>query len=103
VQISQDKSIYLTCEHRLYFNEVWQNTFVSKAASGTLQSTLFAENQNIRKFDVSVKERNLRQSIYALSSVRDGFVKQSTQENKQKTQMNYQALLKADKDQQTDF
>lgn len=23
VQISQDKAFYLTCEYRLYFNEVW--------------------------------------------------------------------------------
>lgn len=91
VQISQDKSLFLTCENRLYFNEVWQNNFVSKAATGSMQTTQFAEQKNVRKYDVSIKERVLRQSIYAMSTVRDSCVKQPFTDLNSKTLLNYEA------------
>lgn len=86
----------MTCEYRLYFNEVWQSKFVSKAATGSLQNSTFADNKNVRKYDVAIKERGLIKSIYALSTVRDSFVKQPIPDQSFKTQLNYEAKLKTD-------
>jgi hypothetical protein len=96
VKISQDKSLYLTCEYRLYFNEVWQSKYVSKAAMGSIQNTQLGDNKNVRKYDLAIKERALQKSIYAMSTVRDSYVKQSIPDQHLKTQLNYEAQLKTD-------
>jgi hypothetical protein len=69
---------------------------VSKAATGSLQNSTLADNKNIRKYDVAIKERGLIKSIYAMSSVRDSFIKQPIPDQSLKTQLNYEAQLKAD-------
>jgi hypothetical protein len=68
-----DKQQTLACELKVYFNSVMQEIYTS-AASSTSLSTKRKETTplgQLRKFEIGIKQNPLRNSIYALSTIRD--------------------------------
>ena len=63
---------FLSCEQKVYFNTVLQSTLVSKASTTVLQKNKFNHEASvIRKFDIGIRENPLKNSIYAMSTMRD--------------------------------
>lgn len=63
----------LSCEQKVYFNTVMQETMASKASTTQMQKSSKEKDKSsqLKKFEIGLRESPLRNSIYALSTVRD--------------------------------